>query len=256
MEDEVSTKEASAWHGLLWILAALLLVFLVIESIPLFASLIPWKWEMELAEQFPAESSNRLCHVSPAGELALAKLVKRIYPVRAGDEEIAIEVKLVREKRVNAFAFLGGKIFIYEGLLGAAATPEELAAVLAHEIEHVRQRHITRALIRQALALTLFHGGQWDSLMNHAGALKFSRIQEEEADAGALVRLKEAHVNVEGFKNFFSRRGKTSHLEELLSDHPADQSRAQMAEAFLGLASWPILSEQEWLELRRVCAAR
>ena len=48
---------------------------------------------------------------------------------------------------INAFALPGGYIGVHTGLLLATANESELAGVLAHEISHVTQRHISRALM-------------------------------------------------------------------------------------------------------------
>ena len=45
---------------------------------------------------------------------------------------------------LNAFAVPGGYIFVFTGLLVAAATDDEIVGVLAHEIAHVQRHHIVR----------------------------------------------------------------------------------------------------------------
>ena len=59
----------------------------------------------------------------------------------------AFRVSVVDSPVVNAFAAPGGYIVIYKGLLKYTKSPEELAGVLAHEIEHVIHRHVTRMLL-------------------------------------------------------------------------------------------------------------
>lgn len=56
----------------------------------------------------------------------------------------------VRDAAVNAFAMPGGFIGVHTGLILASDTESELAAVLAHEIAHVTQRHIARQVSDQA----------------------------------------------------------------------------------------------------------
>ena len=46
---------------------------------------------------------------------------------------------------VNAFAGPGGHIGVYAGLILASESEDELAAVMAHEIAHVTQRHLMRS---------------------------------------------------------------------------------------------------------------
>ena len=52
----------------------------------------------------------------------------------------------VQDGRINAFALPGGYIGVHTGLLEATRSEDELAGVLAHEVAHVTQRHIARAI--------------------------------------------------------------------------------------------------------------
>ena len=56
---------------------------------------------------------------------------------------------LVRDPMMNAFALPGGFIGVHSGLILTAQSESELAAVLAHEIGHVAQRHIARMIAKQ-----------------------------------------------------------------------------------------------------------
>ena len=53
---------------------------------------------------------------------------------------------VIEDPRINAFALPGGYIGIHTGLLEATRSEDELAGVFAHEIAHVTQRHIARAI--------------------------------------------------------------------------------------------------------------
>ena len=57
--------------------------------------------------------------------------------------------KVIDRPEVNAFALPGGHIYVFRGLLALANSEAELAAVLGHEIGHVTQRHIAKALTRE-----------------------------------------------------------------------------------------------------------
>ncbi len=59
------------------------------------------------------------------------------------------EFTLVREDTVNAFAYPGGKIYMYEGLINELGNDTDaIAWVMAHEITHVQQRHSAKAIER------------------------------------------------------------------------------------------------------------
>ncbi|MEO1204381.1 MAG: M48 family metalloprotease, partial [Pseudomonadota bacterium] len=64
---------------------------------------------------------------------------------------------VIQDPRINAFALPGGYIGVHTGLIEATRSEDELAGVLAHEVAHVTQRHIARALHanqRQSLLTT------------------------------------------------------------------------------------------------------
>ena len=63
----------------------------------------------------------------------------------------------VRRSDLNAFALPGGHIYVYQGLIAKAETPDELAGVIAHEIGHVAHRDGTRAVL-QAAGLSFLFG--------------------------------------------------------------------------------------------------
>jgi predicted Zn-dependent protease len=60
---------------------------------------------------------------------------------------LAWEVFLVRDRSVNAFALPGGFVGVHLGLIALTGSSDELAAVLAHELTHVTQRHIARGIV-------------------------------------------------------------------------------------------------------------
>ncbi len=64
-------------------------------------------------------------------------------------EQLAWELLVSRDRRVNAFALPGGYLGVHLGLLAATQAPDELASVLAHELSHVSQRHIARMVTWQ-----------------------------------------------------------------------------------------------------------
>ena len=65
---------------------------------------------------------------------------------------------VIDDNAINAFALPGGFIGVHTGLLEATRSEDELAGVLAHEVSHVTQRHIARAV----------HSGSRQSMMSMA----------------------------------------------------------------------------------------
>lgn len=104
---------------------------------------------------------------------------------------------VVDDKSVNAFALPGGIIVVHSGLLHAAATADEVASVLAHEVQHVEQRHALRNMVNQAglAAAMLVVLGDVNAVVlliaHQASAQFFSRGMESEADMQGVKLLHE-----------------------------------------------------------------
>ena len=138
---------------------------------------------------------------------------------------------------VNAFAIPGGHIVVFTGLIKAAQTPEEVTGVLAHEIQHVVQRHSLKAMVhnvgwRATIAMVTgdWTGGMLSELATQLGGLKYGRDKEIEADLKGLVLLKKIRVDPNGMVQFFEKlaqldRGQRDVPIELLSTHPSTTER-------------------------------
>ncbi|NKE69055.1 M48 family metalloprotease [Ramlibacter sp. RBP-2] len=176
------------------------------------------------------------------------------------DERFAWQVLLGKDRSINAFALPGGWLGLHLGLVSVTATRDELASVLAHELSHVTQRHISRlmtqekrqapwvigAMILGALAASknpeaanaLVTGGQALAMQNQ---LNFSRDMEREADRIGYGVLTQAGFEPQGFVAMFDKLQQASRLNDngsfpYLRTHPmttersADmQSRQQLA---------------------------
>src|SRR5690606_30814505 len=68
----------------------------------------------------------------------------------APEHPFTFEFAVVRDETANAFAAPGGYVVVHTGLLERAASGEEVAGVLAHELAHVLERHSMRQLTRRA----------------------------------------------------------------------------------------------------------
>ena len=107
---------------------------------------------------------------------------------------------ILDSEQINAFASPGGHIFVTLGLVKAAKTEEALAAVLAHELAHIKLRHGIRAIksdrdIQDWMSQFFFSGVSIIADSLNAG---FSLIQEFDADIGALSLLYAAGYNLQG----------------------------------------------------------
>ena len=250
-------------------LAVLLVPAIIYWGIPLasgwFAYFIPVSIEKQVGqyvidEVFP----SRIVCKTDAGEQALEKLVSRLVPP---DSEYVFQVEVVDSGLVNAIAFPGGNILIFRGLLEKSPSSDAVAGVLAHEMQHVFQRHGTENLLNQvalsglfklltveanAIAETLFAGVRTLSL------LKYTRELETEADALALQLLYQAGVDpVEMLAMFQVLKNHSSSLPESISTHPDMSSRMEKLEIIIDqkpdFVSKPVLSKQSWESLQNIC---
>jgi len=250
-------------------LAVLLVPAIIYWGIPLasgwFAYFIPVSIEKQVGqyvidEVFP----SRIVCKTDAGEQALEKLVSRIVP---SDSAYVFQVEVVDSGLVNAIAFPGGNILIFRGLLEKSPSADAVAGVLAHEMQHVSQRHGTENLLNQvalsglfklltveanAIAETLFAGVRTLSL------LKYTRELETEADALALQLLYQAGVDpVEMLAMFQVLKIHSSSLPESISTHPDMSSRMEKLQIIIDqktdFVSKPVLSKQSWESLQNIC---
>jgi predicted Zn-dependent protease len=154
-------------------------------------------------------------------------------------------VTVVKSPVVNAFALPGGSVVVFTGLIKEAKSPEEVAGVLGHELNHVLQRHgmerIVKTLGVMAVAAIVF--GDQQGLIGLAKqlgveiiTLKYNRDQETEADLTGLRLLHKAKVDPAGMIAFFERLAqseKEKERVELLSTHPMSTARAERLKAEL-----------------------
>lgn len=149
------------------------------------------------------------------------------------------EFAVIQDDTPNAFALPGGKVGVHTGLFRVVQSDAQLAAVIAHEIAHVRARHPSERLSRQALTQTGLGivGAATSSpgltqILAQAATLgiqlPFSRSQEAEADEIGLHYMARAGYDpraaIEVWQAF-SRLEEGGRPPEFLSTHPAPGNR-------------------------------
>lgn len=161
--------------------------------------------------------------------------------VRPENEYLKYDFTVIdKDTVVNAFAIPGGYVFIYTGLIKAAANEAEIAGVLAHEITHIAKRHGVDRLVKlmgvEYVKQLIF--GDNSSLIADAVTalvfLKFSRDHEYEADSNAIEFLITSGYNPNGMKTFLQLLADNSGWNfEPASTHPDPKKRVEAAQRII-----------------------
>lgn len=157
---------------------------------------------------------------------------------------------LIDSPAINAFAVPGGIVGVNGGLFLNAATEQQFASVLAHELAHLSQRHFARRLDQQEASTPLTIAGMIAGIVLSAvtqsdigiaaiagtqalavqNMLAYSRAHEQEADRVGLEILATAGMDPRGMPQMFEIMMRQNRLQgnqvpEYLSTHPLTQSR-------------------------------
>ncbi|MFW2349694.1 M48 family metallopeptidase [Qipengyuania sp.] len=219
---------------------------------------IPESWERNIGQAMIGDFGGRLCETH-AGTAALDKLVAEVDPgkvkVRAGVANMGM---------INAVALPGGQVLLFDGLIQQAESPEELAGVLAHEVGHVRERHVMTALLRQ-FGLSILLAGTDSRVTNSVfglASMGYSREAEREADDYARSRMAESDISPLGAAGFFERVAEETGEDEdapalvgWIASHPSsvERAKAYRAAARKGETYPPVLTEKEFAALKSMC---
>lgn len=261
-----SNKKLGIVVLLLIIIGLIALIYSQLSRVSKYiARFVPYAYEVKAADYLNIEGYLSMCKLKPAEQQALNTLVAKLYPQHEDEKATPISIVVADVKVPNAFTFLGGKVIVLKGLIDFAQTPEELAGVLAHEIEHVNNRHVLQSIIQSTILVSLVNlmSGNVSGLividpstLHQIINLSYSRKMEAEADEKALPRMLKAQVNPNGFKNFFERlKGVEPRLSAFLSTHPESKERAEWIKKNTPSSAVfkPVLSAKEFAELKKAC---
>ncbi|GGD41231.1 M48 family metallopeptidase [Croceicoccus pelagius] len=216
---------------------------------------VPASWERKMGDAMIGDLGNRLCH-TPQADAALAKLVDELDPERP-----VTRVGIANVDMINAVALPGGQVLIFDGLLQEAESADELAGVVAHEIGHVRERHVMQALLRQ-FGLSVLLGGinsDLGSSIFGIASMSYSREAEREADAFSRKQLAAADISPAGTAEFFEylkdESGDSPEWVGWVASHPmpAEREEAFRNAVVKGKRYKPALTDAEFTALQEAC---
>jgi beta-barrel assembly-enhancing protease len=219
------------------------------------AGLISTEREMDLGRQVFAimRDSLKLVEQGPAHDAATSIVTRLTH-----GSKYRYEVHVSDDETLNAFAMPGGIIVVNTGLIAATTGPEELAGVLAHEVQHVERRHSIRGAIKELGLRGLWAVATGDLGGTLAGqaaieftSLKFSRDDESEADSRGFDALVRAGIDPSGMPAFFETMSKEAADAPVsfLSTHPLSEDRKREMEqrvAELGRTDFAPLAFGAW----------
>jgi len=232
---------------------------------------IPVAWEEELGQSVvrhlaPPEKQCRDSARAQKVDEILARLASTVPGA-----SYSFRVMVVNHPSVNAFAAPGGTMVVFQGLLEKTHTPEELAGVLAHEMQHILRRHATRALLQHVSMKVLLAAAVGDAKglsyglegAQTLGMLRYSRQSEEEADREGIRMLIAAGIDPRGLLAFFETIQKESEkspqLPSYLSTHPDMKERIRRLNNLVAgapAASPRLLPDYEWKDISGFCPAK
>jgi Peptidase family M48 len=263
-----------------WSLAAtaslLLVAFIGVPRIATqLTPLVPYSLERKLGTAVDAQVRTSLDthHAGAAfecgnaeterpGRAAFDKLMGRLETAAA--LPIPLDTRVVRSPVTNAITLPGGHVYVFQGLIDKAETPDELAGVIAHELGHAAHRDGTRTVL-QAAGLSLMFGMFLGDFVG-GGAVVFAaktilqtsytRDVEAAADAYGVALMRRIGGDPRALGTILLRIAGTTHPgPKLLLDHPETRDRVVVIEALAGSGpTTPLLDQREWAALKSICS--
>lgn len=216
-----------------------------------FRSIVPWMGE-KAANSFPKDYEIQLgeqMFAAMKGNLkidtAKSALLQNFYNELGYNVDYPIKLYWVEENIVNAFAVPGGSIVVYKGIMDKMNGPEELAALLGHEVSHIALKHSLRGIFREAansIWWMILTGGDAGMIgvvaqqTEQLQGLSYSRELESEADRNGVVLMYNSSINTRGMLelvNILKREEGDSKSYNFLSTHPVAEIRIKQVEELM-----------------------
>ncbi len=232
-----------------YINAVLVLLLSLVWCAP--ARAISIKDEEQLAREFLKVVATRFDLIEDPMIVGYVNQVGRKILAQVPPQPFKFRFYVIKEDTYNAFAIPAGHIFINSGLLAVMESEDELAGILAHEIAHVVNRHISQRIERSkkidmatlaGVVAGVFLGvasgnasaAQTLSMGSVAAGvsaqLAYSREDENQADQSGLVYMRNAGFSGEALLSVLKKiRGKqwfgTREIPSYMMTHPALEDR-------------------------------
>jgi hypothetical protein len=200
-------------------------------------------WEIRNGKQYSMEIEKSAHLVT---DPVIVEYVNRVGQniVKNSDCKVPFTIKVIDSDEINAMALPGGFFYVNSGLIMAADEEAELAGVMAHETAHVCAHHAARQMTKMnyaqigSIPLIIFTQGSWTGYGIYEATqlaipmtfLKFSRMDEAEADWLGVQYMYKAGYDPQAFIQFFEKidaleKHKPGTLAKVFADHPQTPDR-------------------------------
>ena len=240
--DQLKTKKRKQ-KRIRTLVYSMLFLFLATPFLALWGA---WNFSDALAEwvvnRIPIEQELQLAKISKS-QLPFSEyeqhnkdwnLVMTLFNRLMPEESVyPYELFIAPDSSINAFAIPGGTIVVHQGLIDATRdSPDQLASVIAHEIQHIELKHGLKSLVKRAgfgILISSVLGdvsGTLGSISHQLLQLSFSREAESEADKNAVKQLIDADMDPYAMIEFFLvLEEKYGNSLEWFSTHPNHDTR-------------------------------
>ncbi len=173
-------------------------------------------------------------------------LLQEFYNLLGYPTSYHINTTYLETSKINAFAIPGGRLYVFGGLVDETDNWQELAAVLAHEVAHINERHSLKMIARSVTGYAMLSmlvgdmGGATALMMesaNNLNNMSNSRRFEKEADLEGIAYMKNSNINPQYMTDFMQKMNdlqpgmdQNNRLLEVMSSHPLSSSRIEYIE--------------------------
>ncbi|HEX2444281.1 MAG TPA: M48 family metallopeptidase [Vicinamibacterales bacterium] len=207
-------------------------------------SLISVDQEVQIGRQAQAQIRQQVPEVRDRLVTAYIQNLGRTIAAHADGPRYPYSFSVANAREINAFALPGGPVWVHRGAILAAQNESQLAAIMAHEVAHIANRH-TADRVSQALAANVGLG-LLDALLGNgrraqiaevgavvaanAAMAKFSRDDEREADEKGMIYMRRAGFDPGGMAELMQllraqQRRDPSSVETFFASHPSPADR-------------------------------
>ncbi len=209
-------------------------------------------WNRSAEEQYRLDNCNCL-YDDPVLTEYVNEVAQKLFPEDVREKGLTIEVKVIKNPLLNAFAYPNGVVYVHTGILSKMDNEAQLAALLGHEISHVTHRHTvenfrnlknTTAVLATVQVASIPFGayGNLASILGTVGATAavtgYSREIEREADAAGLQLMVAAGYDPHESPKLFTHLKKDIDEQEIkepffFGSHPRLKERIKNYTVFI-----------------------